>query len=234
MDKYEKRRLKLIWLRDNRCNGKASALAEVIKRDPSYVSRMLYPEGKAGKKRIADDMIEVIEDGFKLARGWMDSIGDTATQINAYDNGQIKDKEEGVLIRKYDTGGAMGNGMILEDQPGVIESWRVSQEWLDKNVRSHSGVSNLVVVTGFGDSMKGMFNPGDPLLVDMGVNNIDHDGVFFFRVDDKGFIKRLQRIPGQGIVVISENSAYRDWTITPDMSFSVIGKVLKVWESTDF
>lgn len=209
-------------------------MAETIKRDPSYVSRMLYPDGKAGKKRIADDMIEIIEDSFCLPRGWMDSINEETTQIKAYDNGQDNDNEAGVLIRKYDTGGSMGNGLILENQPGIIESWRVSQEWLDKNVLKHTGATNLVVVTGFGDSMKGMFNPGDPILVDIGVNEIDHDGVYFFRVEDKGFIKRLQRIPGEGIIVISENPAYRDWTIKPEMDVSVIGKVLKVWESTDF
>lgn len=33
---------------------------------------MLYPEGKRGKKRIADDMMEVIEDAFGLQRGWLD------------------------------------------------------------------------------------------------------------------------------------------------------------------
>lgn len=75
MDKYEKRRLNLIELRDKKCNGKAAELAKKIGRDPSYVSRMLYAAGKAGKKRIADDMIEVIEEAFSLPRGWLDSDG---------------------------------------------------------------------------------------------------------------------------------------------------------------
>lgn len=38
------------------------------------MSRMLYPEGKKGKKRIADDMVEIIESSFGLSRGWMDGI----------------------------------------------------------------------------------------------------------------------------------------------------------------
>ncbi|WP_230682748.1 LexA family protein [Pluralibacter gergoviae] len=74
MDKYEKRRLRLIQLRDDYCNGNASMLARKIEREPSYVSRMLWPEGKAGRKRIADDMIEIIEKAFDLPRGWMDDI----------------------------------------------------------------------------------------------------------------------------------------------------------------
>lgn len=72
MDKYERRRLRLLELRDGQCNRSVAELARRIARDCSYVSRMLYIDGKAGKKRIADDMMEVIETAFDLPRGWMD------------------------------------------------------------------------------------------------------------------------------------------------------------------
>jgi len=72
MDKYEKRRLRLMELRDTKCVGVNAVLARKIERDPSYVNRMFYPEGKNGKKRIADDLIEAIEVAFKLPRGWLD------------------------------------------------------------------------------------------------------------------------------------------------------------------
>jgi len=139
-----------------------------------------------------------------------------------------------VVIKQFDTGSSMGNGLRLVDQPGMIKSWAVDHEWLRVNVKHHTGASNLCIVTGFGDSMLGMFNPGDPLLVDRGVTTCNFDGVYFFRVGDEGFIKRLQRIPGEGVLVISENTKYRDWTIKPDMDFEVLAKVLKVWESKSF
>ncbi|HWW99629.1 LexA family transcriptional regulator [Collimonas sp.] len=145
-----------------------------------------------------------------------------------------KEKSEEIEIRQYNTGGAMGHGVILRDQPGVIQSWHVSPEWIQKNVKHHTGIDNLAIVTGFGDSMRGMFNPGDPLLVDRGVKSVEFDSVYFFRVGDEGFIKRLQRIPGEGIVAISENKAYKEWTIKPDMDFEVFARILKVWCSTDF
>lgn len=140
-------------------------------------------------------------------------------------SGQTSDHE----IKRFDTGGAMGHGVVLKDQPGVIESWQVGQEWIQKNVKSFTSAKNLCVVTGFGDSMRGLFNPGDPLLVDIGVNTVDFEGVYFFRVENEGFVKRLQRIPGQGLLVISENTKYRDWTVTKDMDFQVFGRVVKVW-----
>ena len=67
MDKYESRRQRLRQLIDERCAGVSSSFAKQIGRDASYVTRMLYPEGKAGRKRIADDMMEIIEAAFDLA-----------------------------------------------------------------------------------------------------------------------------------------------------------------------
>jgi len=93
MDKYEKRRLRLIQLRDDFCNGNASELARKIDREPSYVSRMLWPEGKSGRKRIADDMMEVIEKSFKLPRGWMDGI--------ASENSNVELMQQPILRKKY-------------------------------------------------------------------------------------------------------------------------------------
>jgi phage repressor protein C with HTH and peptisase S24 domain len=56
----------------------------------------------------------------------------------------------------------------------------------------------------------------------------------FFRVGNEGFIKRLRRIPGEGIRVLSTNKDYETWTIKQDMDFELFGRVLKVWSSTDF
>jgi phage repressor protein C with HTH and peptisase S24 domain len=131
-----------------------------------------------------------------------------------------------------DVYGAMGHGVILRNQPGEIRQISVSKEWLAQNVPYHSGAENLAIVTGFGDSMVGMFNSGDPLLVDRGVKTVEYDGVYFFRVGDEGFIKRLQRIPQQGILVISKNPDYRDWMITKDMDFEVFAKVLIAWNGS--
>ncbi|MFC6520103.1 helix-turn-helix transcriptional regulator [Undibacterium arcticum] len=130
-------------------------------------------------------------------------------------------------------GGSMGRGIVLQGLRGEIHSWRVTPEWVSKNVRNHSGVENLCIVTGFGPSMLGMFNPGDPLLVDRGVKSVDTDAVYFFRVGEEGFIKSIQRVPGVGLRAISRNPEFETWTITPDMDFEVLARVIKVWKSED-
>jgi phage repressor protein C with HTH and peptisase S24 domain len=146
-----------------------------------------------------------------------------------------------LVITQYDTGGAMGHGFNLADNaPGQIKSWRVDHDWLRLNVPVHTGVKNLAIVTGFGPSMRPMFNPGDPLLVDTGVNVVDHEGVYFFRVGDEGFIKMIQRIPdpeGAGVMlqIISKNPDYPPYPMSPkNPHFQVLGKVLTVWRSEQY
>ncbi len=140
-----------------------------------------------------------------------------------------------IEIPQYkDRGGSMGQGLILRDQPGEIQSWRVTPEWVQKNLPHNTGIQNLCIVTGFGPSMRPLFNPGDPLLIDRGINKADRDAIYFFRVGDEGFIKHLQRVPGVGLMAISENNIYKDWVITQDMDFEVFGLVLKVWKGEDF
>lgn len=141
----------------------------------------------------------------------------------------------GTEIPQFDTGGKMGeSGLVLRDQPGMIRGWTVTPEWVQKNVHNFSSVKNLAIVTGFGDSMRPLYNPGDPLLVDRGVTTVEYDAIYFFRVGTEGFVKRLQRVPGNGLLVISENRSYRDWSITEDMDFEVFARVIKVWRGEDF
>ena len=163
----------------------------------------------------------------------MKDAKDNVIEIGSSNNRQ-KNKPDEIVLSQFNSGGSMGSGLLLRDQPGVIQSWRVNAEWIQKNIKSHTGAANLCIVTGFGDSMKGMFNSGDPLVVDKGVNSVEGDAVYFFRVDDEGFIKRLQRIPGEGIRVLSENKKYESWTIKPDMNFEVFGRVVKAWQGEDF
>lgn len=147
----------------------------------------------------------------------------------------LSSEKKDLVIPQYAEGGAMGNGLILEEkQPGVIKSWSVDHEWLRLNVRHHTGVNNLCIVTGFGPSMQPKYNPGDPLLLDRGVTTVETEGIFFFRVGKHGYIKQLQRIPTEDGMIVrakSLNPTYDPFDITARMDFEVFGKVLTVWRS---
>jgi phage repressor protein C with HTH and peptisase S24 domain len=145
-----------------------------------------------------------------------------------------RDSAQEVTLKQYAVGGSMGKGLVLQgDQPGIIRNMSVTREWAQKNLRANTGLQNLCIVTGFGDSMKPLFNPGDPLIVDQGVKTCEVDAVYFFRVGDEGFIKRLQRVPGEGVWALSANKEYKDWLIEKGADFEVFGRVLKAWKGED-
>lgn len=171
--------------------------------------------------------------------GWLtssptDTPADTAKVISFP---QTEKQSTDVVIHQWDTGGSMGNGLALREQPGIIKEWTVSAEWLQQNVHRVTSPKNLAIVTGFGPSMQPVFNPGDPLLVDTGVKRADSDGVYFFRVGDEGFVKQLQRIPTEDGLILrakSYNGLYDPFDITKGMDFEVFGRVVKVWKGEEF
>lgn len=254
MDKYEQRRKALRALVDSLGRGGISAVAQKIGKDSSYVSRMLYPEGKNGMKRMGEDTVEVLQKAFPefmehLAKEAGEHSDQTQRQAESHASASAPSEAPSadggppdLIIRQYeDTGGGMSHGFNLEDNPpGHIRSWRVTHDWLRINVPIHTGVKNLCIVTGFGPSMKPMFNPGDPILVDLGVKVVDHEGAYFFRVGSEGYIKLLQRVPefdgpGFRLRAMSKNPDYPPFDISPNNPyFEVIGKVLTVWRSEQF
>jgi len=66
MDKYERRRQRLDQIRVTRFEGSIVKLAQAIGKAQSYVGRMLYEEGKAGGKRIGEDVAREIEQALHL------------------------------------------------------------------------------------------------------------------------------------------------------------------------
>jgi phage repressor protein C with HTH and peptisase S24 domain len=200
-------------------------LGKLINRKANQVSDLLNGRASFGEK-----VARSIEEAAGLPTGWLDRLDDGTEIPSAIPSADVE-----VAIPQYDTGGAMGAvGLVLRDQPGMIRSWRVTPEWIQKNVHSITSARNLAVVTGFGDSMRPLYNPGDPLLVDIGVKSVEFDGIYFFRVGNEGFVKRLQRIPGVGLRAISENKAYESWDIKDNMDFEVFARVVKVWKGEDF
>jgi len=68
MDKFERRRQALARLKEKLGWGAIAKIAAAIGKEPSYVSRMLYPEGKQGRKRIGEDSAELLTRHFP---GWL-------------------------------------------------------------------------------------------------------------------------------------------------------------------
>lgn len=174
----------------------------------------------------------------RVAGDAIGSSGSRESDISSAPTNVIQNVSGGsdTIIRQFGTGGSIGGGLVLQDQPGVIRELRVSDRWIQENVRRVTSIKNLCVVTGFGPSMQPMFNPGDPLLVDTGVIRVDVDGIYFFRVGEEGYVKQVQRIPTANGTIYrakSYNENFDPFDITPGMDFQVFGRVVKVWKSEE-
>lgn len=75
VDMYEHRRLRLLELRNYgkfAGRGGISELAKATGIDASYISRLLYPEGKPHKKRLGDEVVDKLRASLGLCPGWFD------------------------------------------------------------------------------------------------------------------------------------------------------------------
>lgn len=239
MDRYEMRRLDFIDLKDSMGRGAYRKISDKTGIDGSYLSRMAYPEGKAGKKNIGDDVAQVLDKHYPLWRKReLEDMGvpvtDETSSPPSYVPVDDRTANSHIVIEQYkDVRGAMGKGAYLLDIEGEVVDMRVTNQWVNANMPANTGAQNLKIITGLGDSMKPMYNSGDPLVVDTGIRSVDFDAVYFFRVGSEGYVKRLQKIGSQGLRVLSENPAYPEWIIGKDEDFEVFGRVLKVWEGKD-
>lgn len=134
-DQHRKQRLR--GLIDTRYEGSQLDFSKASGLTEGRISQLLDPSLPFGQ-RAAFNLVERL--------GLADDYFDAGTSVEQ-DNGNI-------LLHQYNTGGKMGNGLVLRDQQGIIKSWSVSPEWLCLNVPHCTSPNNLAIVTGFGDSMR--------------------------------------------------------------------------------
>lgn len=232
MDKYECRRLNLLRLRGQYCAGKNSELANRLDRAPSYVSRMLYPEGKDGKRRIADDMLEIIENAFDLPRGWLDQPrqgSNDKSDVSAH----LPATTDETSIAITNASASMGFGFPQPEYDQVVDTIRITKSWIHTTLPKITSIDNLAVLTAYGDSMAPTFADGDLLLVDRGVKTIKLDAVYVIAREGELFVKRVRRRIQDGAIVIkSDNPLFGpDDTLENGEreSLNVLGRVVWAW-----
>ena len=115
----------------------------------------------------------------------------------------------------------------------MIRDITVHLDWLKTQGLSYSKLENLAIIDGDGDSMEGTFRNGDALLVDRGITEIRTDAIYVFTLEGELFIKRLQRLTGGSLRMISDNPVYPAIMIEGDMlaKVHIQARVLLVWNA---
>lgn len=129
-----------------------------------------------------------------------------------------------VRIDILDVEASAGNGAYLSP----TEQGLLSQEFDLTFFRQQFGradAKHLKLITVKGDSMAPTLESGDLLYVDVSENYFAADGLYVFTFDGQTFIKRLQKV-GKEMLVISDNPTYKEWTFTQDDDVFIHGRVV--------
>ncbi|OSR43158.1 helix-turn-helix domain-containing protein [Pseudomonas syringae] len=206
--------------------------------DASYLSQLLNGHRKLGEKAAA-----TLEEKINLQPGSLVNpeplSGSDTDQLIVHavapvDSRTVMQSLGFITIPHLDVAASMGSGNVPPDsQIEVIKDITVHLDWLKTQGLAFSRIENLAIITGDGDSMDGTFRDGDSLLVDRGITEIRTDAVYVFTLDGDLYIKRLQRMTGGALRMISDNPLYPAIIIEgADLTkVHIQARVLLVWNA---
>jgi len=220
--------------------GKApqASLAKVCGLDASYISRLLYPDGKTGKKVMGEMTMRNLEIALNLPRGWFDlplgspvpgeAKGRVAASLPAVAAHAPGDAlpDGSIAIPEYRVKFGAGNGHTLEYDP-VEEAepawYRLS--WFRKHNINPAHVKRFRV---HGNSMEPLLFHGDAILVNLAETHIADGKVYAIRYGDELKVKRITKRLDGSLVLISDNADYLPEAVPPELAtehITIIGRV---------
>lgn len=110
-----------------------------------------------------------------------------------------------VRVQQLDAEAGMGGELVNDDHPEVVQAMDFTPSYIRGLVGFLPPPGRLVLITGRGDSMIPVIQPGDVVMVDTGTTSFDGDGIYLINTGGGQQIKALQH-RGDGIYVVSANA----------------------------
>ena len=137
--------------------------------------------------------------------------------------GNPVDLREFVFIPRYNVEAAAGHGQAVNDEkPLFCMAFR--RYWIENYVTRQ--IDKLSVIAVKGDSMEGILNHGDNILINHAETE-PRDGLYVLRIGNDLFVKNIQRLPGR-LLVKSANPLYEPFEIdltADNTDTAIIGRV---------
>ncbi|KZX36885.1 XRE family transcriptional regulator [Wohlfahrtiimonas chitiniclastica] len=157
-----------------------------------------------------------------------------SSQPKIYDNaGHLVDLEEFCFVPRYKVFAAAGHGSAINEETYEF-SLAYRKYWVKKYLEVNP--KDLIAITARGDSMIGVINDKDVMLIDT-ANKLFNDGIYVLRIDGDLIVKSVQKLPNKIIEISSTNPLYKPFTIdmkNPPNDFDIIGCVVHVEPVTLF
>lgn len=156
--------------------------------------------------------LRIIADSLGVSLRWLETgKGPKVEPVTApsTSSSKVSTTETGgnyVHVQQLDGEAGMGEGRINEDYPEVVRAMDFEPGYIRSVVGFVPPPGRLVLVTGRGDSMIPVIQPGEALIVDTGVTTFDGDGIYLINTGNGQQIKALQD-RGDAVYVVSANSS---------------------------
>lgn len=216
MDRFETRRLALKALVDGLGRGGRAEVAKRIEKEASYVSRLLYPPGKDGRKRIGDELMEALTRAYP---SWMDGAPKPGKAAAAPASAPRARRRDG-YIQFSQFGAARADGL-----PPVVETLELATWEVQRRLGYLPEPGRIQLVTHVGPSMRPILDDGDIVFVDTTVTEFAGDDCYLIGMGDDVQVKLLQR-RGADVWVVSQNPDFPAWRAAEGADIMVRGKIV--------
>ncbi|MCT2385135.1 XRE family transcriptional regulator [Erwinia pyrifoliae] len=112
-----------------------------------------------------------------------------------------------VRIQQLDVHASAGCGYINQPFPTIISSIEIPEERIFE-LFGRRILDGIELINVDGDSMMPTLCPKDLLFIDRRIDHFNGDGVYVFNFEDSTFVKRLQKVKGRRLAVLSDNDKY--------------------------
>lgn len=159
-------------------------------------------------------------------------IKDMAETIEIESLKRIPEKEieeDGmVTLKLFDVAASCGVGVINPEYPELLKSIKMPVSSINElfNRKSMSGIE---IISPDGDSMEPTIPKKSVAFVDTSCTEFVGDGVYIFVYGGACYMKRLQRIPINKFIAISDNKNYKEFEIplNEGCDFRIVAKLVK-------
>lgn len=205
-------------------NGNYSDFARKIGVSPPSVKRWVE-NGYEPSRAVLVDMSERLNiDLVWLMTGKGNQDGtSSATELLSVSDDEYRD------VPVYNLAASAGSGRLVTDEN--IENYLKFPYWWfnERNLTP----SNIAALYTKGDSMEPTIPDNALLLIDQSKTYLSDGKIYIIRADDELYVKRIKRIIGGGIKLISDNTGYKPielskQLLTQENFFQVIGQIVHI------
>ena len=142
---------------------------------------------------------------LETGRGVQQALNEPSMQYIATAVATSETACEYVRVQQLDAEAGMGGELVNDDNPEVVRAMDFTPSYIRSIVGFLPPPGRLVLITGRGDSMIPVIQPGDVVMVDTGTTSYDGDGIYLINTGGGQQIKALQH-RGDAIYVVSANA----------------------------